>query len=93
MSEDRVCQGYRVIRSQRVRTVEVVLAHNPAAPSPYVTWKAYAHTQFKDFAYGHYFGSRAQAEKDFDQRVAEVREDFYPGLPRRRKPGQDNPER
>ncbi len=93
MCEDRVCQGYRVIKSQRVKTVEIVLAHNPLAVSPYVTWKAYAHTQFKDFAYGHYFIRRSQAEKDFERRVADAREDFCPHFPQHKKPGQDTPER
>ena len=43
MQNDRVCQGYTVIDSLRVGEVEIVLAHNLKAVSPYVTWKAYAH--------------------------------------------------
>ena len=42
-----VCQGYTVIASLRVGEVEIVLAHNPKAVSPYVTWKAYAHSGCK----------------------------------------------
>ena len=51
MADDRVCEGYHVIKSKRIKDVEIVLAHNPKAPSPYVTWKSYAHRQFKEFAY------------------------------------------
>lgn len=79
MAEDRVCRGYKVIKSRRIKTVEVVLAYNPEAVQPYVTWKAYAHSQFKDFAYGNYFSDRETAERDFERRAAEVREDQ--GLP------------
>ena len=48
MADDRVCEGYHVIKSKRIKDVEIVLAHNPKAPSPYVTWKSYAHRQFKE---------------------------------------------
>lgn len=79
MAEDRVCEGYKVIRSKRIRTVEIVLAYNPQEVQPYVTWKAYAHSQFRAFAYGNYFCDKRRAEADFKRRVAEVREDQ--GLP------------
>lgn len=79
MAEDRVCEGYKVIRSKRIRTVEVVLAYNPQEIQPYVTWKAYAHSKFKRFAYGNYFSDKKRAEADFKRRVAEVRADQ--GLP------------
>lgn len=85
MAEDRVCQGYKVIQNKRIKNVEIVLAHNPKAPAPYVTWKSYAHTQFTQFAYGNYFDDRASAEKDFKQRIDEVKQDY--GLPiKRHKP-------
>lgn len=81
MDDKRVCQGYEVIKSRRIGKVEVVLAYNPnpKEPQQYVTWKAYAHTGFKDFAYGRYFSDRASAVKNFHARVDEVREDA--GLP------------
>ena len=79
MAEDRVCQGYKVIKSRRIKTVEVVLAYNPNDVAPYVTWKSYAHTQFKNFAYGNYIAAKEKAEQDFERRVAEAREDQ--GLP------------
>ena len=55
MEEKRVCQGYTVIDSLRVGEVEIVLAYNPKDVSPYVTWKAYAHSGFQDFNFGNYF--------------------------------------
>lgn len=81
MADKRVCEGYEVIKSHRVGKVEVVLAYNPnpKVPQQYVTWKAYAHTKFKDFAYGRYFDDHASAKKNFHARVDEVREDA--GLP------------
>lgn len=74
MGENRSCMGYRFIKSRRFKTVEIVLACNPNAVQPYVTWKAYAHRQFQDFTFGHYFSEREAAEKDFQRRVKEVRE-------------------
>lgn len=91
MAETRSSQGYAVIKSRRIGTVEVLLAHNPKAVQPYVTWKAYAHSKFQDFAYGNYFSDQKQAEQDFQRRVEEVREDM--GLPRRRKPRHKDMER
>ena len=89
MSEDRVCQGYKVIKSERVGLVEIVLAHNSKAPSPYGTWKAYAHSNFQDFAYGNYFGSLERAEADFERRTAELRESVRPPVPRHKPDSHD----
>ena len=63
MPEDRVCQGYRVIDSIRVDNVEVVLAHNPKAPEPYVTWKCYNLEKPLEFDHGCYFLDEASARK------------------------------
>ena len=67
MEEKRVCQGYTVIDSLRVGEVEIVLAYNPKDVSPYVTWKAYAHSGFQDFNFGNYFSNKqaARADKNF----------------------------
>lgn len=77
MFDERVCQGYRVIDSIRVGDTEVVLAHNPNAPSPYVTWKSYAVTNFQSFEHGNYFVDKAAAWKDLIARVESARE-FLP---------------
>lgn len=91
MTEARASQGYVVIKSKRIKTVEVLLAYNPKAVQPYVTWKAYAHSQFQDFNFGNYFSEREQAERDFLRRVEEVREDL--GYPRRRQHRHEDMER
>ncbi len=82
MGNNRASAGYQVIKSRRIKTVEVVLAYNPNAVQPFVTWKAYAHRQFQEFSYGNYFSGREEAEKDFQRRVEELRSDLEPPLRR-----------
>jgi len=86
MADDRVCQGYHVIKSRRIKDVEIVLAHNPSVTvTPYVTWKAYAHTQFQDFNHGNYFNDRDAAEIDFYSRILDTRK-LYGLYPKKHKP-------
>lgn len=79
MAKDRICQGYTVIDSIRVGEVEIVLAHNPRAVSPYVTWKAYAHSDFEDFNHGNYFGDEQAARADMMARAGEAARYLPPG--------------
>lgn len=79
MEEKRVCQGYAVIDCLRVGEVEIVLAHNPKAVSPYVTWKAYAHSGFQDFNFGNYFSNKQAARADMIARAREAARDLPPG--------------
>lgn len=79
MQNDRVCQGYTVIDSLRVGEVEIVLAHNLKAVSPYATWKAYAHSGFQDFNFGNYFSNKQAARADMIARAREAARDFSPG--------------
>ena len=67
-----VCQGYTVIASLRVGEVEIVLAHNPKAVSPYVTWKAYAHSGFQDFTFGNYFSDKQAARADMREAARDL---------------------
>lgn len=83
MSEDRVCQGYRVIDSIRVDDTEVVLAHNPKAPEPYVTWKSYAVRNFSEFDHGNYFLDETSARADMRKRANELRRYLPPNHPDR----------
>ena len=46
------------------------LAHNPAAPSPFVTWQYTEENGVKDFYWGHYLGEEKTAQADFDKRVS-----------------------
>lgn len=80
MAENRVCQGYAVIDSIHIGDeVEVVLAHNPNAPSPYVTWKTYAYSQFQDFYHGCYFSDEEAARENFWERADDARKYLPPG--------------
>ena len=64
-----VIQGYEVIDRKQVGSREFVLAHNPNAPEPYVTWKCKAGTN--DMYWGHYFTDKSRAEHDLNKRVRE----------------------
>ena len=87
MADERVCQGYRVIDSIRVDDVEIVLAHNPnpRVPQPYVTWKCYASTQFREFDTGCYFSDEERARESMYERANRLRE-FLPPIHPDRKP-------
>lgn len=67
-----VIQGYEVIDRKRVGSREFVLAHNPDAPEPYVTWKCKAGTN--DMYFGHYFKDKTRAEHDLNKRVREEKQ-------------------
>lgn len=69
------------------------LGRNENAPSPYVTWLLYEHKDgTRDYDWGHYFGTREAAARDFAER-AEEHKRFY-GVAER-APGKlrDEPER
>lgn len=68
-----------VIDSLRVGEVEIVLAYNPKDVSPYVTWKAYAHSGFQDFNFGNYFSNKQAARADMIARAREAARDLPPG--------------
>lgn len=91
--EERVCEGYKIIDSQRVGGVEIVLGHSLKAPQPYVTWKAYEHTDFQDFAYGHYFDTHQQARIDFYDRIKEAWEFYTPAKKRSQEHGKAAPDK
>lgn len=71
----------------------VVVGYIPKTPQPYVTWKAYAHTQFRYFASGNYFGGLDHAQEDFQRRVAEVRENCNLPAKRYKSPNRSGMER
>ena len=68
-----------MIDSLRVGEVEIVLAYNPKDVSPYVTWKAYAHSGFQDFNFGNYFSYKQAARADMIARAREAARDLPPG--------------
>ena len=91
MPDERVCQGYRVIDCIRVDDAEIVLAHNPNAPQPYVTWKCFASTQFRDFETGRYFSDEARARENMRERADVLREHLPPNHPDKKFQHRKNP--
>lgn len=73
----RTNQGYRIIDSAIVAGKwEYVLGENPHAPDPYATWERNlqndAQSGGEHFYWGHYFGDKDAAQKDFQQRIADM---------------------
>lgn len=83
-------QGYEIIKAVMLENGRgFALGHNPAAPSPYVTWACYDDKDGKrQYEWGHYGSDRAALEQDFAARVQEyqrlynvdVRQVEAPGL-------------
>ena len=78
MNKKIVVQGYTIIERKRAGEVMVVVGHNPKAPQPYVTWKAYEHSKFESFNHGHYFSTLKDAMIDYHKRLAEAWEFYNP---------------
>ena len=83
-------QGYEIIQAVMLENGRgFALGHNPAAPSPYVTWACYDDKDGqRQYEWGHYGNDRAALEQDFAARVQEyqrlynvdVRQTEAPGL-------------
>ena len=83
-------QGYEIIQAVMLENGRgFALGHNPAAPSPYVTWACYDDKDGqRQYEWGHYGSDRAALEQDFAARVQEyqrlynvdVRQVEAPGL-------------
>ncbi len=78
MEKERSCQGYKIIDSVRVGEVEIVLGHSLTAPQPYVTWKAYEHSNYENFQHGNYCDTLQQARIDFYDRIKDAWEHYTP---------------
>lgn len=78
MEKERSCEGYKIIDSIRVGDAEVVLGHSLTAPQPYVTWKTFEHSGYKDFVMGNYFNTLKGARIDFYDRVKGAWEHYTP---------------
>jgi hypothetical protein len=59
--------GYMITDRAPVNNKEFVLAHNPKAGSPYVTWVK--HKDYPGYEIGHYWSDRRNARTDFALRV------------------------
>ena len=83
-------QGYEIIQAVMLENGRgFALGHDPAAPSPYVTWACYDDDKGqRQYEWGHYGNDRAALEQDFAARVQEyqrlynvdVRQVEAPGL-------------
>ncbi len=91
MKKKIVNQGYTIIEQKRAGKTMVVVGHNPKAPSPYVTWKSYAHSEFQSFEMGHYFSTLKDAMVDYYKRLAEVWEYYTPVQTKPHKLHKDEP--
>lgn len=65
--EDRINANYKIITAVRVdKRTEIVIGHNPKAPSPYVCWYCY---NGKDYNCGDYCNSYRGAMESLGVRI------------------------
>lgn len=65
---------YKIIGETKVGDQSVVIAHNPKAPSPFVTWRT-TPSRIKGFDIGHYHSRFKDAYEDYKKRCNEMMED------------------
>lgn len=63
-------QGYVITDKTEIGKQVVVMAHNPKAPNPYVTWQGHAGREGYDW--GHYKNDPQRAREDYAQRVSYI---------------------
>ena len=82
-------QGYEIIKAVMLENGRgFALGHNPAAPSPYVTWACYDDKDGqRQYEWGHYGSDRAALEQDFAARVQEYRRLYNVGVKQTEAPG------
>ena len=67
-----IVAGYIITDKMPVGNKTFVMAHNPDAVQPYVTWQG--HTERSGYDWGHYFKSRSDAFGDYARRHYAERE-------------------
>ena len=82
-------QGYEIIKAVMLENGRgFVLGHNPAAPSPYVTWACYDDDKGqRQYEWGHYGSDRAALEQDFAARVQGYQRLYNVGVRQTEAPG------
>ena len=82
-------QGYEIIKAVMLENGRgFALGHNPAAPSPYVTWACYDDKDGqRRYEWGHYGSDRAALEQDFAARVQEYQRLYNVGVKQSEAPG------
>ena len=75
-------QGYEIIQAVMLENGRgFALGHDPAAPSPYVTWAYYDDKDGqRQYEWGHYGSDRAALEQDFAARVQEYQRLYNVGV-------------
>lgn len=66
--------NYKIIGETKVGDQSVVIAHNPKAPSPFVTWRT-TPSRIIGFDIGHYHSRFKDAYEDYKKRCNEMMED------------------
>lgn len=66
--------NYKIIGETKVGDQSVVIAHNPKAPSPLVTWRT-TPSRIRGFDIGHYHSRFKDAYEDYKKRCNEMMED------------------
>ncbi|MDL2237888.1 hypothetical protein LJC56_08700 [Christensenellaceae bacterium OttesenSCG-928-K19] len=66
-----VVQGYKVLQSISIGGKSYVIAENPKAVQPWVTWVCRENRLFKSYDHGHYFSDYLPAMIDLTERVRE----------------------
>jgi len=63
VAKPETVHGYMITDRTYIGDISIVLAHNPSAVQPYVTWQG--HRQHEGYDWGHYYSKRMDAERDF----------------------------
>jgi len=66
-----VVQGYKVLQSISIGGKSYVIAENPKAVQPWVTWVCRENNLYKSYDHGHYFSRYLPAMIDLTERVRE----------------------
>jgi hypothetical protein len=69
--EPEIVQGYMITDRMPVRDKVIVLAHNPNAVQPWVTWQG--RNDRPGYDWGHYWSDRSDASTDYIRRADAVR--------------------
>lgn len=79
-SQRETIQGYEIRESVRIDGKDYVLAENPNAVQPYVTWQRRENDIMASYENGHYYGNFLEAMIDFTERIrqdAQYLLDYY----------------
>ena len=82
-------QGYEIIQAVMLENGRgFALGHDPAAPSPYVTWACYDDDKGqRQYEWGHYGSDRSALEQDFATRIQEYQRLYNVGVKQTEAPG------